>query len=132
MRSVNKLLAAKDRSVAAAPFYGEGKEAEYRIEGNPGLVLVVFPPDAKGRSKRVWRCYYSRTLDGQRLKRKVRLGTYPSTGLADARARAARIMAEVDQGRDPFVEELADKAGFTPVCQSASHLSPLLKCGFAK
>ena len=131
MRSVNKLLAAKDRSVAAAPFYGEGKEAEYRIEGNPGLVLVVFPPDAKGRSKRVWRCYYSRTLDGQRLKRKVRLGILERDWLMLALVQHVSWLKST-RGRDPFVEELADKAGFTPVRQSASHLSPLLKCGFAK
>jgi hypothetical protein len=100
-----KLLPAKDRSVSAAPFYGNAKEAEYRIEGNPGLILVVLPPDARGRSRRVWRCYYSRTVDGHRLRRKV-LGTYPSTGLADARARAAKIMSDVDQGADPFAHRL--------------------------
>ena len=80
------VLPAKDRSVSAAAFYGSGKEAEYRIEGNPGLVLIVLPPGSDGRSKRVWRCYYSRTADGSRRRRKVRLGTYPALGLADARA----------------------------------------------
>jgi len=101
-----RLLPAKDRSVSAAPFYGDGKEAEYRIEGNVGLVLTVFPPDPNGHSRRVWRCYYSRTVDGRRHRRKIRLGTYPSTGLADARARSAKIMADVDQGADPFVDGL--------------------------
>jgi len=101
-----RVLPAKDRSVSAAPFYGNAKEAEYRIEGNPGLVLIVLPPDARGRSRRVWRCYYSRTVDGRRLRRKVRLGTYPSTGLADARARAAKIMSDVDQGGDPFLDRM--------------------------
>jgi integrase len=102
-----RLLPAKDRSVSAAAFYGSGKEAEYRIEGNPGLVLIVLPPGSDGRSKRVWRCYYSHTGDGRRQRRKVRLGTYPSLGLADARARAARIMVDVDQGGDPFLERLS-------------------------
>ena len=88
----------------AAAFYGCGKEAEYRIEGNQGLVLIVLPPGSDGRSKRIWRCYYSRTVDGSRRRRKVRLGTYPSLGLADARARAAKLMAEVDQGADPFID----------------------------
>jgi integrase len=101
-----KLLPPKDRSVSAAPFYGDGKEAEYRIEGNSGLVLIVLPPDARGRSKRIWRCYYSRTIDGRRLRRKMRLGAYPSVGLAEARARAAKIMAQVDQGGDPFADRL--------------------------
>ena len=49
-----ELLPAKDRSVSAATFYGNAKEAEYRIEGNPGLILVVFPPDSDERSHRVW------------------------------------------------------------------------------
>jgi integrase len=101
-----RLLPAKDRSISAAVFYGDGKEAEYRIEGNPGLVLIVFPPDERGRCSRIWRCYYSRTVDGRRLRRKVRLGMYPSVGLADARAHAASIMAEVDQGGDPFVDRM--------------------------
>ena len=96
-----KLLPAKDRSVSAAAFYGNGKEAEYRIEGNPGLVLIILPPGSNGRSRRIWRCYYSRTVDGRRQRRKVRLGTYPSFGLADARAVAAKIMSDVDQGGDP-------------------------------
>jgi integrase len=97
-----RALPAKNRSISAAPFYGGGKEAEYRIEGNPGLVLVVFPPSEDGRSGRVWRCYYSRTVGGRRRRRKLRLGSYPSLGLADARAHAAKIMADVDQGADPF------------------------------
>jgi integrase len=101
-----RLLPPKDRSVSAAPFYGDGKEAEYRIEGNAGLVLIVLPPDSYGRSRRVWRCYYSRTVDGRRHKRKMRLGAYPSMGLAGARARAAKIMSDVDQGADPFVDGL--------------------------
>ena len=101
-----RLLPAKDRSISAAVFYGDGKEAEYRVEGNPGLVLIVFAPDERGRSRRVWRCYYSRTVDGCRMRRKVRLGTYPALGLADARAHAASIMAEVDQGGDPFLDRM--------------------------
>jgi integrase len=100
------LLPPKDRSVSAAPFYGDGKEAEYRIEGNPGLVLIVLPPDSDGRSRRLWRCYYSRTVGGRRMRRKVRLGAYPSVGLAEVRARAAKIMADVDQGGDPFLEQM--------------------------
>jgi integrase len=103
---VGKVLPAKDRSIAAATFFGIGKEAEYRIEGNPGLVLIILPPGSNGRSRRIWRCYYSRTVDGRRQRRKVRLGTYPALGLADARAVAAKIMSDVDQGGDPFLKRL--------------------------
>jgi hypothetical protein len=75
-----RILPAKDRSISAAPFYGSSKEAEYRIEGNPGLVLIVFPPGAR-------RCYYSRTVDGHRRRRKVRLGNYSAK---PTRTRTAR------------------------------------------
>ena len=36
-----RLLPAKDKSIAATRFQGSGREAEYRIQGIPGLVLVV-------------------------------------------------------------------------------------------
>jgi hypothetical protein len=58
----DRVLPAKDRSISAAAYYGGGKEAEYRIEGNAGLVLIVMPPGPDGRSRRVWRCYYSRRI----------------------------------------------------------------------
>jgi len=70
---VDKILPAKDRSISSAVFYGSGREAEYRILGNPGLVLVVLAPKPHKRTARVWRCYYSRTVDGHRFKRKMRL-----------------------------------------------------------
>ena len=98
-------LPAKDRSIAAARFVSKQSHAtEYRIAGNPGLVLVVMQPKGIEQSVRVWRCYYSVTREGRRHRRKVRLGGYPSTSLADARAAAAGIMAEVDRGGDPFVD----------------------------
>lgn len=114
----NRLLPAKDRSIAAAIYYGGGREAEYRVEGNSGLVLVVMKPNRRGQTARVWRCYYSRTIGHIRRKRKIRLGAYPQLGLADARARAAEIMSAVDRGLDPI--ELAS-SGLE--CDKASHLT---------
>lgn len=105
-----RVLPAKDRSIDAAKFEGSGREAEYRIEGNPGLVLVVMAPNAKGMSAKVWRCYYSLTVGGKRTIRKVRIGAYPLVGLAKARLRAAEIIEAVQQGADPFGEERERKA----------------------
>lgn len=99
-----RMLPAKDRSVASAPYEGIGPATEYRIAGNPGLILVVAKPNRSGAFRRTWRCYYSATQNGKRHRRKIRLGLYPATTLADARASAARLMSEVDHGRDPFAE----------------------------
>jgi hypothetical protein len=89
-----RMLAAKDKSIAAAKFDGDGRELEYRIQGIPGLVLVALRPRKDGRSSRIWRVYYSRTNGNGRTIRKVRLGPYPTVGLAEARRRAAELMAD--------------------------------------
>jgi integrase len=109
--SVGRVLPPKDRSIAAAQHSGKGPEVEYRIEGNPGLILAVIRPSRKGLSTRTWRVHYSVTRSGQRIKRKVKLGHYPVVSLAEARRRAAEIAEAVDQGRDPVAEEKAVEAG---------------------
>ena len=107
LERTKRTLAAKDTSITAAQYQPGSTGTEYHIKGNPGLVLVVLPPKGSAqpaKSERVWRCRYSITRDGVRHQRRVRLGTYPATTLAAARATAAKIMAEVDQGGDPFVD----------------------------
>ena len=116
--STVRMLPAKDRSVSSAPYAGTGPITEYRIAGNPGLVLVVAKPNLSGDSRRTWRCYYSITENGRRHRRKVRLGLYPATTFADARASAARLMSDVDHGSDPFAEtkkriQVAERAQLT-------------------
>jgi integrase len=109
-----RTLSPKDRSIAAADFEGAGKETEFRVDGIPGLVLVVTKPGRSGRSQRIWRVYYSHTHADGRTIRKVRLGQYPGIGLAVARRRAAEIMEAVDQRLDPVAEErqrAAQRAG---------------------
>jgi hypothetical protein len=99
-----RTLPAKDRSLAAAIFTGVGKEVEYRVDGIPGLVLVVTKPTrdgllaAFGVSTTPWTHHSGRTI------RKARIGQYPAVGLAQARRRAAEIMEAVDQGSDPVGE----------------------------
>ena len=82
-----------------------GREAEYRIQGIPGLVLVAQRPRKDGRTSRIWRVYYSLTNGNGRTIRKVRLGPYPAIGLAEARRRAAELMEAVERGADPVAEQ---------------------------
>jgi integrase len=102
---MGRTLPAKDKSISAARFEGHGREVEFRIEGNRGLVLVVTAPNAKGVSSRIWRVYYSHSAAGRRTIRKVRLGPYPAVGLARARKRAIEISDMVAKGADPVGEE---------------------------
>ena len=98
---MTRILPAKDRSIAGATFDGAGREVEYRIEGNPGLVLAVMAPGKDGRSSKVWRAYYSLTTEARRTIRKVKIGAYPHVGLAEARRKAAEVVEAVEHGRDP-------------------------------
>lgn len=107
MAKTNRILPAKDKSIGTAAFDGDGREVEYRIEGSPGLVLAVMAPRADGAVTRVWRAYYSRTKDGKRTIRKVRIGRYPQIGLAEARRRAAEIGADVERGKDVVADKRA-------------------------
>lgn len=110
---VGRILAAKDKSLQAAKFEGRGREVEYRIEGNPGLVLVVGAPNAAGQSTKTWRCYYSVTREGRQTIRKARIGRYggrpPLIGLAEARREAAVLMAQVERGLDPVAIERSER-----------------------
>jgi integrase len=110
LKTSKLILPAKHKSIAAARYLGRGRETEYRIDGNPGLVLVVQAPTQAGASTRTWRAYYSLTRQGKRTIRKIRLGSYPTLGLAAARRRAAEIAEAVEQGGDPVADELARKA----------------------
>jgi len=110
LKDTRRVLPAKDKSIAAARFQGNGREFEYRIDGIPGLVLAVQPPKGDGRSSRIWRVYYSHTKDGARTIRKVRLGPYPAVGLAKARRRAAEVMEDVHLGGDPVGDQRVSRA----------------------
>jgi integrase len=105
-----RILPAKDKSIAAAKFEGSGREVEYRIDGIPGLVLVVQRPRKDGRSSRVWRVYYSLSRSSGRTIRKARLGPYPTIGLAEARRKAAELMEAVERGADPVGQQSAIRA----------------------
>ena len=105
-----KTLPFKDQAIRAAAYGGSGRETEYRIKGNPGLVFVVQRPDKYGYSTKSWRAYYSRVEGGRQIKRKLRLGKYPAVSLVQARRRAAEVAEAVEKGRDPVAEEHAQRA----------------------
>src|SRR5690242_6439247 len=105
----HRLLPAKDRSIASAKFEGRGREIEYRICGIPGLVLVAQRPRRDGRTSRIWRVYYASANGGHRTIRKIRLGPYPTVGLAEARRKAAEVMEAVERGADPAREQTRRK-----------------------
>lgn len=101
-----RAVPAKDRSISGAKYQtGKSHATEYAILGNPGLVIVVMKAKGDAPSVRIWRCRYSITRDGVRHQRRVRIGAYPHTTLAMARAAAATIMAEVDRGGDPYANQ---------------------------
>lgn len=102
-------LPFKDQAIRAAAYGGSGRETEYRVQGNPGLVLVVQQPAKDGTTTKIWRAYYSRVDGGRQIKRKQRLGKYPAVSLAQARRLAAEIAEAVDRGLDPVAAEHAQR-----------------------
>ncbi len=75
----------------------------------PGLEIRVWPS-----AKKVWRLHYTRRNDGRR--RAVGLGSYPGVSLKEARRKARRLQAEVedlDVAADPAGERAARRQAVT-------------------
>ncbi|NYZ11183.1 tyrosine-type recombinase/integrase [Azospirillum sp. RWY-5-1] len=70
----------------------EKAQTEYRDSRVPGLSLII------GATTRTWSLTYT-TAAGQR--RRVSLGRYPETGLADARRAAETVRSDARKGADP-------------------------------
>jgi integrase len=88
-----------DRSIKALS--PKAAPIDIRDGGQPGLVLTVLP---SGRKQFTVRYRF------QGKQRRLLLGEYPSTSLAEARKRARRAQTAVDDGRDPSGERQAAKA----------------------
>jgi hypothetical protein len=71
---------------------GDAAQTEYRDENSPGLSLIV------GKRRKSWSLTYT-TIEGKR--RRLSLGVYPETSLANARRRAEDTRAAVRQSVDP-------------------------------
>jgi hypothetical protein len=86
------------RTVEAA----KPKATRFRLSDGGGLLLEVRPGGSKGWVARV-------TVAGRR--RDIGLGTWPDTGLADARAKAREVRQQARSGLDPVEQrELARRA----------------------
>jgi integrase len=83
-----------DRSVQALKAK-DGKQTEYFDKQNRNFSIRVSP-----KGKKVWYAFYR---VGRRLRRHF-IGTYPNTGLADARSAARSIMNQAEAGKDPAQE----------------------------
>jgi site-specific recombinase XerD len=88
----------------------DGKRSEYRLKSTRGnvmehLVLEVLP--AAGRAtkpRRVWRVHYDHRENGQRLRRKIKIGD-TNSALSEINARWLEIKAALDTGRDWLAEQ---------------------------
>ena len=71
------------------------KEQEYWDATQIGLVLKVLPVAGNRRQtgRRVWFIQHYITVDGQRKKKKYKIGEHPAMPLADARKKVASIKA---------------------------------------
>lgn len=82
---------------------GAGRQ-EYRDSVVPGLGLRV------GSHRKVWFFAYpspaSRDRSGKPVRRRLTLGRYPLVSLSQARARAAQLRDQIQDGRDPAAESV--------------------------
>ena len=80
-----------------------GKATEYQIGTERGLKLLVFPSGVGTFLLR-----YDAFLGGKRIQRKLRLGRRDDMTLQDAREKADELRREVNAGKDPVAEAVAD------------------------
>lgn len=88
------------------------KRIEYWDDSLPGFGLRVSPRNRKSPAgRKTWIVMYRRpTGSAVRLK----LGTYPAVGLADARVKAKGYLGQIEiEGRDPVAERQADRSAET-------------------
>ena len=90
------LVLSTDRQIQHAK--GHGDRTEYRIASSRNLVLRV-----SGTRSKVWLFLFLSPVT--RKHRKMRIGSYPSMGLAQARERSLELTVEVSQGRDPLLHQ---------------------------
>lgn len=104
-RHAKNEIVANEESVKRKIKEGAGqKPAEWRLKGQPGLVLRTYPSGVGA-----FYAYYRQ--HGKR--RKLRLGDFGPVPLRDALRRAREVHAAVDQGGDPALERASVKASMT-------------------
>ena len=92
-------LKMNDRTVADIAPPAEGR-ATYRDAANPALLLRVTAAGAK-----TW--YVIRSVAG--VSRRVKLGTWPASSVADARKLATSTVAKINDGVDPLANRRAQR-----------------------
>jgi integrase len=97
-----------DRGCQTAKAGPEGGQIEYAIEGERGLRLRV-SANRHGHLTKSWSLlFYRRADDGTR--RRFHLGSYPTMGLAEARAEARKKTGEILSGGAQALRKGATKA----------------------
>ena len=76
------------------------KRVQYWDESLPGFGLRVSPPNRKSpKGRKTWIVMYRRP-SGSAVR--LKLGTYPAVGLAEARVKAKEYLGQIEiEGRDP-------------------------------
>ena len=92
----SSLVLSTDRQIQHAK--GHGDRTEYRIASSRNLVLRVSSTGSK-----IWLFLFLSPVT--RKHRKMRIGAYPSMGLAQARERSLELTVEVNQRRDPLLHQ---------------------------
>jgi hypothetical protein len=88
------------------------KRVQYWDESLPGFGLRVSPPNRKSpKGRKTWIVMYRRP-SGSAVR--LKLGTYPAVGLAEARLKAKDYLGQIEiEGRDPVAERQADRSAET-------------------
>lgn len=89
-----------------------GNRVQYWDESLPGFGLRVSPPNRKSpKGRKTWIVMYRRP-NGSAVR--LKLGTYPAVGLAEARLKAKDYLGQIEiEGRDPVAERQADRSAET-------------------
>jgi hypothetical protein len=109
MKHSDRILSFIETSINSAKLK-DGKRTEYRLKTTRGnvmehLVLEVLPPGGRAtKLRRIWRVHYDFRNNGQRLRRKIKIGD-TSSALSAIEARWREIKFAVDGGCDWYAEQ---------------------------
>jgi len=92
-----------DRFVRSAQPQPDRRQTEYFDEVTRGLSLCAFAGGGK-----TFYVHFTRRGDGKRMR--MKLGTFPDVGLAEARQKARDARGAVGDGLDPLAERRAEEA----------------------
>ena len=109
MKHSDRVVSFIETSINSAKLR-EGKRTEYRLKTTRGnvmehLVLELLPPGGRAtKLRRIWRVHYDHRQNGQRIRRKIKIGD-TSSALSVIDARWREIKSAIDGGRDWYAEQ---------------------------